>query len=108
MYPVEHRYTESTSYEFSLDTNPPVIEFTGDLPSYSKTSLVLTWKTNEDSMFECALDDPKKFEDCGNGWFGQRRLTSLTEGPHTFYVRARDYLGNIVAPISHSWIVGRS
>ena len=96
------------SRKFFLDTNPPIVEFTGDLPSFSKKSIRFSWKSTEDSKFECALDDETKFEPCGEGLTGKRRLLNLPEGTHTFYVRARDKLDNVNDdPISHSWTVGK-
>ncbi|XP_028410633.1 uncharacterized protein LOC114533322 [Dendronephthya gigantea] len=94
---VPHRWT--------VDINPPDIEFTGDLPAFSKKTIPFSWKSTEESKFECAVDDMANFAPCGRGMRGSRTLRDLTEGPHTFYVRARDSLDNIGTPISHSWTV---
>ena len=89
------------------DTNPPRIQFTGDLPSSSRKSLTLNWKSDETSEFECALDVMSNFKRCGGGTQGQWTNNALPEGRHTFYVRAKDELNNEGKPIAHSWMVGK-
>ena len=97
----------STPFHLLLDTNPPDIEFEGDLPSFSKKTMPFSWRATEDSQFECALDDMANFAPCGRGMTGSQRLRDLTEGRHTFYVRAKDQLDNVGRPISHTWTVGK-
>ncbi len=103
---VENRSGFKRSLVVFLDTNPPGIEFTGDLPSFSKKQITFTWKSDEDSQFECRMGNTPNYNLCGNGMTGNTTLQNLPEGNHTFYVRARDKLDNLGKPISHSWTVG--
>jgi large repetitive protein len=52
------------------------------------------------SSFECNLDD-HGFAPCGS----PATYHGLGDGPHGFSVRAQDGLGNLSAPVSHSWTV---
>jgi hypothetical protein len=55
---------------------------------------------NEASTFECKLDTGA-FATCS----APKSYPNLTDGPHTFTVRATDIVGNLGAPVSYGWTV---
>lgn len=66
---------------------------------------VLKWESTEEASFHCSLDN-NPFFDCGEGRSGQWIGRNISDGPHSFKVRATDTAGNIATPKSWSWIVG--
>jgi hypothetical protein len=67
----------------------------------SSRSATFTFSSNEPGTLECQLD--------GTGWTtceAPRSYTDLSEGAHTFAVRARDAAGNVDGtPATRSWTV---
>jgi hypothetical protein len=87
------------------DTDPPdttIQAGPGDGETISTTSASFDFTSDElGSSFECKLDDGA-FEACDP----PKVLTDLANGPHTFYVQARDPAGNLeLVPASRSFTV---
>lgn len=68
---------------------PPTITLTSGGGSTDQTAVTLTWESDEEASFSCALDG-SLFVPCGFGTSGSITYTDLTEGTHTFDVRATD------------------
>jgi hypothetical protein len=85
---------DTTPPETTIDTGPPAT--TGD------TSATFTFSADETgSTFECSLDEAP-FGEC----ISPVEYTSLSEGSHSFEVRAIDLAGNIdLTPTSYTWTV---
>ena len=86
---------------FTVDTTPPNTTITGGPSgSVSSTSATFTFSSTEaGSTFQCALDGAA-FGTCPTGY------TGLSQGSHTFQVRAIDGVGNTdLTPASQAWIV---
>ena len=90
-----------------LDSSPPQITFSGDLPESTSRNPALTWSSNEFAKFECKLEDGVIFE-CGEGDDGLWTGRNLNDGPHSLSVRGTDNLGNKGQFISRSFNVGKS
>jgi len=96
------------SVTWTVDTIVPTItlQSTPTSPS-SATSFTFTWSTDEPATYSCKLDGGA-FANCGsNLTSGSRALTGLTQGSHTFVLRARDAAGNItpLPGVSFTWTV---
>ena len=89
-----------SSWNWTVDKVAPVASVlrapTGTLAS---TSATFEFTSNEPGTFACALDavaiectSPKTF-------------TGVSQGTHTFQVRARDVAGNYSAPVTRTWTV---
>jgi hypothetical protein len=88
------------SYTWFVDTTAPNT-FITSTPS-SSSSATFTFTSNEAPVtFECKLDDAA-FSSCSS----PTTLSNLSDGSHTFQVRARDSAGNIdPTPASITWTV---
>ena len=91
-----------------LDTSLPVITFDKTDPDTPQKDLRVTWKSSEIAVFECALDAPTKYEDCGNGKTGVYQKDDLNDGEHKLYVRGRDEIGNVGLPSVYTVTIGNS
>jgi large repetitive protein len=88
---------------WTVDATPPQTNLTGTLPgTTSSTSASFTFTASETgSTFQCRLDSGA-FEACTS----PRAYQGLSEGPHTFAVRATDARGNQdQSPATHSWTI---
>lgn len=88
---------------YSSDTTPPpdpIIDTNPTNPSNS-TAFAFTFHDTEAGVtFECKLDsDP--YSACNGGSFSG----STIEGSRTFYVKAKDALGNESSTVSFSWVI---
>jgi putative glycosyl hydrolase/Big-like domain-containing protein/hemolysin type calcium-binding protein len=92
------------SRSFTVEARPPAVTIssgpaTGSTSSNRSPSFTFT--SNEPgSSFSCQLDGGG-FEDCSSPF----TASSLTEGPHTFQVRATDLAGKQGATVSRAWTV---
>ena len=64
----------------------------------------LTWLANENSLFNCTVDD--KTVTCGSGTQGEFTTDALPDGQHTFTLDLVDRLGNKGEPVTVSWETG--
>jgi hypothetical protein len=93
----------AASFTWTVDaTAPDTTVDTGPTSPTNSTSATFTFSSNEaGSSFQCKLD-AGAFASCTSG----QSYTGLTEGSHTFQVRATDALGNTdPTPASFTWTV---
>jgi arylsulfatase A-like enzyme len=92
----------STSFSWSVDSvPPPAPSFTSTPASPSGASVSFSFTDTEaGATFECSLDGAA-FSACSS----PKALSGLTDGPHSFSVRAKDALGNVSSAVTHSWQV---
>jgi hypothetical protein len=91
------------SATWTIDTTAPETTIlSGPDPTTSSTEATFTFSSSEqDSSFECKLDSGS-FESCSS----PQTYSSLSEGEHTFEVRASDVAGNTdQTPESSTWKV---
>ena len=103
IYPIGNPDPTPATYSWTVDTTPPdtSITSTPSNPSNSSDASFSFTSTETGSTFECQLD--------GDG-FGvctsPKGYSDLSEGTHTFEVRAIDVLGNSdLSPASFSWTI---
>ena len=91
------------SYAWSIDTTAPdtTIDSGPDDPTNS-TSATFTFSSNDETAsFKCKLDSGS-YSTCDN----PKNYTDLSEGDHTFYVKAIDSLNNEdPTPATYSWSI---
>jgi hypothetical protein len=78
-----------------LDSTAPDVTFPSTLPHMTRASPFVTWTSSEPSVFECALDVKSRIIRCGRGTSGDWNGLNIPHGPHTFWVRGTDSLGNV-------------
>lgn len=90
------------------DNKYPSVYLMEPLPRTSSSeTATFRWTSNEVAFYKCAVDDPNKFVDCGSGLTSDWTTPPLTNGRHTFYLIAKDEVGNTAPRISHSWAIGK-
>jgi hypothetical protein len=91
------------SYTWAIDTSPPDTTITGG-PANSSTSgptVSFTFSSEAGATFQCRMDSGS-FSACTSPF----TATGLTDGSHTFHVRALDAAGNVDAsPATRTWTV---
>ncbi len=91
------------SYTWTVDTTPPDTTMTGG-PANSSTSgltVTFTFSSEAGATFQCRIDSGT-FSACTSPF----TVTGLTDGSHTFHVRAVDTVGNIdPTPATRTWTV---
>jgi len=91
------------SYTWAIDTSPPDTTITGG-PANSSTSgptVSFTFSSEAGATFQCRMDSGS-FSACTSPF----TATGLTDGSHTFHVRALDAAGNVHAsPATRTWTV---
>lgn len=96
---------DTVSRSWTVDTTKPVTTITGG-PSGASNSPdgEFSFNANEDTQrFECKLDDAA-FEACTS----PRAFSGLSDGAHSFAVRAVDVVGNIGDPVIRTWTIDRT
>jgi MYXO-CTERM domain-containing protein len=90
------------AYSPALDTPAPDTTLTSAPANpTSDPSAAFTFTSDTGALFECSLDGAA-FEPCTS----PTSFLLLSEGPHTFQVRARDAAGNVDdSPASHAWTI---
>ncbi|GAA5143756.1 hypothetical protein GCM10023340_09940 [Nocardioides marinquilinus] len=63
-----------------------------------------SWTTRAGTSFECSVDGAP-WRTCASGRSGSETITGLTDGQHTYRVRARKGEFVDAAPVSHTWAV---
>jgi hypothetical protein len=77
---------------FTIDTTAPDTTITsGPTGDVASTSATFTFSSEAGATFECSLDNPTTFGPCPLSY------TGLSQGSHTFRVRAKDAAGNVDA-----------
>ena len=86
---------------FKIDTVPETTILTMPAKQATSTTAIFTFKASEASTFQCKLD-AGTYAVCTS----PKTYTALTEGQHTFYVKAKDASGNIDAtPAVYAWAI---
>jgi sugar lactone lactonase YvrE len=94
--------SSAAEYTWTVDTTPPVVHLDSGPSGYVRsTNADLTFSSPEGTAtFQCKLD---------GGSYGActspASYTGLTEGTHTFSVRAQDTNGNLSVAKSQSWTI---
>ncbi len=93
----------AATYAWTVDTDAPETIVTSSPfdPSNVPTASFAFTANEPATSFECSLDGAV-FTTCTS----PRGYTELTDGPHTFDVRARDAAGNTGAASHHAWSIG--
>jgi hypothetical protein len=93
--------THGAAFVWAVDNfaSAPTIDTAPTSPS-NLSSPTFSFSNVEPSTFECRLDTAE-FEACAS----PKQYTGVTDGFHTFQVRAIDAAGNVSAPDSHDWLV---
>ncbi|HOK07230.1 MAG TPA: FecR domain-containing protein [Syntrophales bacterium] len=85
------------------DTTPPTITFTSTPPAQSDDdSATIAYSANEKSDFQYRIDNGPWQAGPTSATEGSTKIADLTEGDHTFTVKAADALGN-TSEKSYSW-----
>jgi DNA-binding beta-propeller fold protein YncE len=94
--------TNAAEYTWNVDTTPPVVHIDSGPSGYVRsTTADFTFSSPEGSAtFECKLDGVV-YAACTS----PASYTGLTEGAHTFWVRAKDTNGNFSNAKSQSWTI---
>src|SRR5262249_44921663 len=87
----------------AADTNPPPVPTITSHPSSltSATTASFAFKDSEHGATSVCLLDVGVFTPCSR----RKTYTTLTDGPHSFYVAAVDAVGNVGAKASFAWTV---
>jgi len=91
------------SYSWTIDTIPPNTTITSSPPNQSNSSsATFSFSCSEASCtFECQMDSGG-YSACTS----PKTYTGLSNGSHTFYVRARDAAGNVDgSPAQYTWTI---
>ena len=93
------------SAEWTIDTTAPAVTITKAPPALTSSATANFEFSGSDAgsgiaSFQCRLDSGD-WESCHS----PRQYTSLTDGPHSFAVRAIDVAGNTGSPVSADWTV---
>lgn len=93
---------------FILDNKNPIVYLKRPLPTTSTSQTeTFRWTSDEMAYYKCAVDDTSSFTDCGSGTTGDWTTPSLSNGKHTFYVIAKDEVGNTAPTLKHTWTIGK-
>jgi hypothetical protein len=91
----------TASYTWTIDTTAPSTTITSKPPNPSNsTSPSFSFSADEPATFQCSLDGAT-FASC----MSPKSYSGLTDGSHTFRVRATDQAGNTGLPTSYAWTV---
>jgi hypothetical protein len=94
--------SDPASYTFTLDTTAPTATIdSGPSGTLSSNSATFAFSSNEvGSTFECSLDGAA-FTGCTS----PKDYTNLSDGSHTFEVKATDTAGNVSQTVNRTWTV---
>jgi hypothetical protein len=93
----------ATSYAWTIDTTPPPTPTVTSKPASVSNSASASFSFSDpeaSAAFECALDSDTYGACTSPATYGP-----LTEGSHTFKVRARDAAGNVSNAASFTWTI---
>jgi hypothetical protein len=92
------------TFSWTIDIQPPTTTLSEAPPtSTNATDARFAFTSESGAAFECRLD--------AGAWApceSPKDYGSLLEGPHSFFVRASDVVGNVESPaIAHDWTIDR-
>jgi large repetitive protein len=93
-----------TSFAWTIDTTlPGAAIVSGPASLTNRTSATFTFSSSKPgSAYFCAIDGAAAFDSCSN----PATISGLSDGRHTFAVRASDELGNVdPVPATYGWTV---
>jgi hypothetical protein len=91
----------NSTYTWTIDTTAPSTTIGSAPPNPSNsTNPSFAFSANELATFECSLDGAA-FASCTS----PKSYSGLTDGSHTFRVRATDQAGNTGLPTSYAWTI---
>jgi len=98
--------SEPTSLSFTVDGTPPEVSINTMPPSLTGASSATFGFSGADNLsgvqgYECLMDQQSMYLPCTS----PMTVTGLSQGQHTFSVRAVDLAGNISLAASYSWTV---
>ncbi|MFY0525600.1 Ig-like domain-containing protein [Archangium gephyra] len=100
--------SSATSVPFTIDAKPPdtrILTVTPPEPETMSTTVSFTFDAlgrGDVGSYDCSLDG-RTFVTCGS----PKSYTDLTDGWHTFAVRARTYSGVVdPTPATYTWFIG--
>ena len=90
-----------TTHSWTIETRAPTAALVSGPSGLSNSSAAtFSFAADEPSSFDCSLDG-RGFEPCSS----PATYHALGDGAHAFSVRAKDAVGNLSAPVGHSWAV---
>jgi hypothetical protein len=93
--------TSTSTYTWTIDTTPPTTTITSSPPNLTNsTTASISFTANEPANFQCSLDGAA-FSSCTS----PQTYFFLSDGGHTFRVRATDAAGNVGQAAGTSWSV---
>ena len=89
-------------YNWTVDLTDPVATISSgpDNPTNSQSATFQFASNEEDSTFECRMDSGS-WSSCTS----PKSYSSLSEGNHSFQVKATDEAGNTGSPDYHNWTI---
>lgn len=100
---------EPTAYKWVVDRTPPQIQVNGPSSPNGSSSATFTYvatdNLSEISKYECRLESSGAWGECPSSGY---TVSNLTEGSHSFSVRATDEAGNVSTPATHTWVIDLS
>jgi len=96
--------SSTMSRNWTVDKTPPNVSINGFPPPFSNSSsATFTFTSSEaNSTFQCSRDGAS-FSSCTSS--NSQSYAGLSDGQHTFAVRATDSLGNVGNPATRTWTV---
>lgn len=91
----------SASHSWTVDRTPPFTSITGPSGFSNNPSPTFSFSANETSSFQCSRDGGT-FSQCTGS--SSQSYTNLSDGQHTFSVRATDAAGN-TSQTSRTWTI---
>ena len=78
-----------------------------DFSVYNMSNPTFTWTSSEEASFECAIDDTRLYQDCGEGTSGNFTANNVPSGRHAFFIRAKDKANNYGSHEQYLFQVGK-
>ena len=89
------------NHAWTIETRAPTAALASAPAALSNSSgATFAFLADEPSSFDCSVDG-RGFEPC----ISPATYSGLGDGAHAFRVRAKDAVGNLSAPVGHSWAI---